>query len=101
MKILPSIPNINIKTRFVLKLNSFKYIFYVVFIILGRLFIAVLAIIVQSAYGQNRRQNYVPRGDISNDKDLVESGSKNGTGLPKTPPDVQTNYISFHNVLNC
>ena len=51
----------------------------------------MLAIIVQSAYGQNRRQNYVPRGDISNDKDLVESGSKNGTGLPKTPPDVQTN----------
>ena len=57
----------------------------------GRIFIAVLAIIVQSTYGQNRRQNYVPRGDISNDKDLVEADSKNGTGLPKTTPEVSIN----------
>lgn len=51
----------------------------------------MLAIIVQSTYGQNRRQNYVPRGDISNDKDLVEADSKNGTGLPKTTPEVSIN----------
>jgi len=53
----------------------------------GHLFIAVLAIIVQSTYCQNRRQNYVPRGDISNDRDLVEADSTNGTGLPRTTPE--------------
>ena len=58
------------------------------FIFIAQIYIIVLAIFVQSINGQNRRQNYVPRGDISNDSDLEEASKANGNGAPRTTPEV-------------
>ena len=58
------------------------------FIFIAQIYIIVLTIFVQSINGQNRRQNYVPRGDISNDSDLEEASKANGNGAPRTTPEV-------------
>ena len=55
----------------------------------------MLFILIQSTYCQNRRQNYVPRGDISNDRDLEETDSRNGTGQPRTTPEVFNVKLPF------
>ena len=62
----------------------------IILIFSAQISVITLAIFVQSAFGQNRRQNYVPRGDISNDRDLEEVDSKNQTAQPRTTPEVLT-----------
>ena len=53
--------------------------------------VTALATFLVVTNGQNRRQNYVPRGDISMDREL-EEGNINGsrTNIPRTTPEVFT-----------
>ena len=53
--------------------------------------VTALAAFLVVTNGQNRRQNYVPRGDISNDRDLEEGRSNESrANFPRTTPEVFT-----------
>ena len=68
---------------------------YEFFIFAAQIYVVVLVIFVQSIFGQNRRQNYVPRGDISNDRDLEEIDSQNQTAQPRSTPEVLSLAVFF------
>ena len=79
----------------ILTTTQFVLSMYLTFIFSAQISVFMLAIFVQSTFGQNRRQNYVPRGDISNDRDLEEVDSKNGTSQPRTTPEVLSLLVHF------
>ena len=59
-----------------------------VFFVLVQLCTILVGITLHETNAQNRRENYVPRGDISNDSDLNEPITDGSTRSPRTTPEV-------------